>query len=172
MNKLQQLTQHTGRSERSRGFTIIEVVLVLAIAGLIFLMVFIALPSLQRSQRDTQRKQDLSRIQTQITSYSNNNKGNIPTDLKAANSGGKSFVQNYLSGTGASVAGDAYKDPSTGTGYTFLDAGTQPTAQGEIGYKAKATCGSDGDFASGTARQYAIEIFLESQSVPYCVDSQ
>ncbi|MCL2869540.1 prepilin-type N-terminal cleavage/methylation domain-containing protein, partial [Candidatus Saccharibacteria bacterium] len=33
-----------------QGFTIIEVVLVLAIAGLIFLMVFIALPALQRSQ--------------------------------------------------------------------------------------------------------------------------
>ena len=39
-----------------QGFTIIEVVLVLAIAGLIFLMVFIALPALQRSQRDAQRK--------------------------------------------------------------------------------------------------------------------
>ncbi len=38
------------------GFTIIEVVLVLAIAGLIFLMVFIALPALQRAQRDSQRK--------------------------------------------------------------------------------------------------------------------
>lgn len=40
-----------------KGFTIIEVVLVLAVAGLIFLMVFIALPALQRSQRDSQRKQ-------------------------------------------------------------------------------------------------------------------
>ncbi|MBS7346174.1 MAG: type II secretion system protein, partial [Candidatus Sacchiramonaceae bacterium] len=38
------------------GFTIIEVVLVLAIAGLIFLVVFIALPALQRNQRDTQRE--------------------------------------------------------------------------------------------------------------------
>lgn len=43
-----------------KGFTIIEVVLVLAIGGLIFLMVFIALPALQRSQRDTQRKDDLA----------------------------------------------------------------------------------------------------------------
>ena len=32
-----------------KGFTIIEVVLVLAIAGLIFLMVFVALPALQRA---------------------------------------------------------------------------------------------------------------------------
>ena len=43
-----------------KGFTIIEVVLVLAIAGLIFLMVFVALPQLQSSQRDTQRRQDMS----------------------------------------------------------------------------------------------------------------
>lgn len=45
-----------------KGFTIIEVVLVLAIAGLIFLMVFLALPALQRSQRDTQRKQDVAMV--------------------------------------------------------------------------------------------------------------
>ena len=42
----------------NKGFTIIEVVLVLAIAGLIFLMVFIALPALQSSQRNTQREQE------------------------------------------------------------------------------------------------------------------
>lgn len=41
LNKNQNLTK--------KGFTIIEVVLVLAIAGLIFLMVFLALPALQRS---------------------------------------------------------------------------------------------------------------------------
>jgi len=50
-----------------RGFTIIEVVLVLAIAGLIFLMVFIALPALQRNQRDTQRKNDMGRLSTALT---------------------------------------------------------------------------------------------------------
>lgn len=52
-----------------KGFTIIEVVLVLAIAGLIFLMVFIALPALQRSQRNTRRRQDLSRINSAFTDY-------------------------------------------------------------------------------------------------------
>lgn len=49
-----------------KGFTIIEVVLVLAIAGLIFLMVFLALPVLQRSQRDTQRKQDVAMVVTAL----------------------------------------------------------------------------------------------------------
>ena len=70
--------------QHKNGFTIIEVVLVLAIAGLIFLMVFIALPALQRSQRDAQRKRTAnliidgytrvlanSRNQTNLTSTGN-----------------------------------------------------------------------------------------------------
>jgi prepilin-type N-terminal cleavage/methylation domain-containing protein len=151
----------------TRGFTIIEVVLVLAIAGLIFLMVFIALPTLQRTQRDTQRKDDLSRIQTQITAYSNNNRGAVPTDLTSG------FVKNYLGGNATSTqAGSDYVDPTTGEGYKFLSANAQPTEVGEIGYKKGALCGTDGAFAAGTTRQYAIEVILENQSVPYCVDSR
>ena len=60
------------------GFTIIEVVLVLAIAGLIFLMVFIALPALQRAQRDTQRRDDLAKVSTALTQYQTNNNGRLP----------------------------------------------------------------------------------------------
>ena len=57
-----------------KGFTIIEVVLVLAVAGLIFLMVFIALPALQRSQGDSQRKQDMFRLAAALREYKANNK--------------------------------------------------------------------------------------------------
>ncbi len=60
------------------GFTIIEVVLVLAIAGLIFMMVFIALPNLQRAQRDTQRRNALGEMAAQIQQYQANNNGRLP----------------------------------------------------------------------------------------------
>lgn len=62
-----------------KGFTIIEVVLVLAIAALIFLMVFIAVPALGRSQRDTQRRDDLSRATSALQTYQSNNSGSNPT---------------------------------------------------------------------------------------------
>lgn len=65
-------------NKNKKGFTIIEVVLVLAIGGLIFLMVFIALPSLRASQRDTQRRQDSSIIAAAVREYMSNNKGNLP----------------------------------------------------------------------------------------------
>lgn len=61
-----------------RGFTIIEVVLVLAVAGLIFLMIFLALPALQRSQRDTQRKNDARNLLAAIIEFQSHNKGRRP----------------------------------------------------------------------------------------------
>jgi type IV pilus assembly protein PilA len=67
------------RINNNKGFTIIEVVLVLAIAGLIFLMVFIALPALQAGQRDTARKSDVSNVASAVTSYASANRGKFPT---------------------------------------------------------------------------------------------
>lgn len=65
-------------TRKQQGFTIIEVVLVLAIAGLIFLMVFIALPALQRSQRDTARRNDVSIVASAVNTWRSNNKGSLP----------------------------------------------------------------------------------------------
>lgn len=64
-----------GRNES--GFTIIEVVLVLAIAGLIFLTVFLALPALQKSQRDNARRQDVGRVVAGVQQYLTDN-GSTP----------------------------------------------------------------------------------------------
>lgn len=95
---------------KEKGFTIIEVVLVLAIAGLIFLMVFIALPALQRGQRDTQRKNDLSRVTTALAAYQSNNRQALPADDKF-----DEFRDKYL----ISAANDTFADPSSGD-YEFL----------------------------------------------------
>lgn len=141
----------------NKGFTIIEVVLVLAIAGLIFLMVFIALPALQRSQRDSQREQDLSRFMSQINSYQSNNRGAVPT---AANV--DSFVTSYLN-----VGGDTFEDPNgsayTVTGGTGARATPAATTVGTIYYHTAARCGANGEItsASGQTRKIAASMALE-----------
>ena len=114
------------------GFTIIEVVLVLAIAGLIFMMVFLALPALQRAQRDTQRSDDIARLQAAINSYQANNRGRLPSDtpevvkgettkneVKTNNSNGAwaTFYANYLL-VGSGNATDTFEDPD-GTPYSL-----------------------------------------------------
>ena len=65
-------------SINKKGFTIIEVVLVLAIAGLIFLMVFVALPALQRAQRDSHRKRNIQIVSSALENYKSNNRGMYP----------------------------------------------------------------------------------------------
>ncbi len=64
--------------KRTEGFTIIEVLIVLAIAGLILLIVFLAVPALQRNTRNTGRKEDASRIATAVSNFVSNNGGNLP----------------------------------------------------------------------------------------------
>lgn len=77
-----------GDVKTKRGFTIIEVSLVLAIAGLIFLMVFVALPSLQRGQRDAQRREAVMTFLEQLKKYQANNRGALP---EASNNGYATF---------------------------------------------------------------------------------
>lgn len=65
--------------KKKSGFTILELVLVLAIAGIIFLMAFIALPSLWASQRDAERKANVMSFVAAIKNYqTNNSRGALP----------------------------------------------------------------------------------------------
>jgi len=158
-------------SKDKKGFTIIEVVLVLAIAGLIFLMVFVALPALQRSQRDTQRRDDMARFMSQLSSYQSNNNGNVPTATAA---GYNAFIANYLK-----AGGDSFADPSTGDDYNVVsfkacdskDCATTTTGDnadmGEISVYSNATCsGESPQYVQGN-RKIALTIKLEGAGI-YC----
>lgn len=164
MNKQQNKVTNT-----KNGFTIIEVVLVLAIAGLIFLMVFIALPALQRGQRDVQRKQDLSRMSVQLTNYLSSTRGAVPS---SADSLGV-FVRGFLNGSSNTVAGDDYKDPN-GNNYVVRYRQV-PTEAGQVGYYNKSNCDvetEEGITSSTAARDFALTIKLENQKAPYCIDNK
>lgn len=67
------------KTKREEGFTIIEVLIVLAIAGLIILIVFLAVPALQRNSRNTAVKNDASKVGGIVQELINNNNGQIPT---------------------------------------------------------------------------------------------
>jgi len=66
-------------STRQQGFTIIEVLIVLAIAGLILLIVFLAVPALQRNSRNTQYRQEASRMLGGAQEFLTNNSGTLPS---------------------------------------------------------------------------------------------
>ena len=91
-----------------RGFTIIEVVLVLGIAGLIFLMVFITLPTLQRNSRDAQRREDMMTFISAMKDYQTNNRGTLPATHKDGST--TVLVNSINASTAANSWGGLYRD--------------------------------------------------------------
>ncbi len=89
-----------------KGFTIIEVSLVIAIAGLIFLMVFVALPQLQRQQRDARRRDDILMFLETVKKYQSNNRGALPGTIAEWNEMKNAYM------------GDSFRDPN-GTDYAI-----------------------------------------------------
>jgi len=155
------------KKNREKGFTIIEVVLVLAIAGLIFLMVFIALPALQRNQRDTQRKNDMGRVLTAVQNYQSNNRNALPTF-------GTSFISQYLT-----VGGDSFSDPD-GTAYVFAAGPIDTTKLAfdstvsnvyyTVGYTCDSTTNSGLTATVQGVGKVAVQYKLEGGGV-YCVNN-
>ena len=127
-----------------QGFTIIEVVLVLAIAGLIFLMVFVALPALQRSQRDTQRRDDIARLNTALSQYQANNNNRLPATGNIASSDNSDMCNNADANSACALI-KKYMNASDATENTFQDPDGQyygvhigEYGKGSMGYAADA----------------------------------
>ena len=174
-------------TKNKKGFTIIEVVLVLAIAGLIFLMVFIALPALQRSQRNTQRQDDLARVLTQVNSFQSNNNGKVPFGVETDISLG-TFVTRYIdksaqvstdvtgkkTGTASFKAcgaefkdpqGDCYKISKMGAISATTDVSSKVNEKNFHGY-TNASCGDEGVATKGSGvRDVAVFMKLEGGSI-------
>ena len=74
------------------AFTIIEVLIVLAVVGLIMLIVFLAVPAVQRNARDTERKHLVAEASTDFQEYVNDNQGKYP-DTPAEYC---SFINGYM----------------------------------------------------------------------------
>ena len=65
--------------KKKSGFTIIEIALVLGIAGLIMILAFFALPSLWSSQRDADRRANVMNFISALKTYqTNNSRGALP----------------------------------------------------------------------------------------------
>lgn len=67
--------------KQQKGFTIIEVLIVLAIAGLILLIVFLAVPALQRNSRNTSARNDAAAVLGGVSEFQAANNGALPTNV-------------------------------------------------------------------------------------------
>ena len=140
---------------KKSGFTIIEVVLVLAIAGLIFLIVFLAVPALQRSQRDQARRSDMGRVIAAVQDYRGNHQGQLPVFT------GTTFRDKI-------AVDSSFEDPSGGN-YSFIAGAPDNIATGALQYQVGSKCdGATGAFVTNAGtRKVAFRMQLESGDI-YC----
>lgn len=174
-----------------QGFTIIEVVLVLAIAGLIFLMVFIAWPALQRSQRDTQRRNDYSMLSTAISNYATNNGGSL-RNLTPASGSSSLDPSTYINEDGTDPDGFYYDLQAISFSNWNVDtlpgrnedANTTEDWNGDtlqVGSQVFVITGADctgsqngnaSPNANPSSRAFAIYGYIEGGTQTFCTDSQ
>lgn len=142
--------------KRKEGFTIIEVLIVLAIAGLILLVVFLAVPALQRNSRNTQIKNAAASILGGVSEFQNNNGGATPTTI-SVDSTGKVTI--------AGAAGTTAAEAKVQGGYAVTDGTTMPTTTGSLVVNVGHKCAGNTAFdTASTPRSFSIGYRIENAS--------
>lgn len=147
--------------QQRKGFTIIEVVLVLAIAALIILMVFIAWPALQRTQRDQARKSDIALIGSTISTFKSNNKGKLP-DICELNK----LV--FKQGTSIYQAVDCASGDATGSDIITQSAVADNSAVDikQVIVVPRGKCDGNNVRTDGSPRQVVLAFAVEASGTP------
>ena len=183
-----------GEVKLKKGFTIIETSLVLAVAGLIFLMVFLALPALQRSQRDDNRREDMMSFASNLKNYQTNNRGALPVSSGIGSSGllvnpdsiednasetsWAGFYRDYLEDDFADPDGPKYKLLVIKCSASSVGSICQKTADqigeypndNKIVVTLQALCSGEDAVAAANPRRVAISYKLEGGGI-YCGSS-
>jgi len=143
--------------KRSEGFTIIEVLIVLAIAGLILLIVFLAVPALQRNARNTSRKNDVAGALGAASEFVNNNSGTLPTTGAMS---GSTLTISGAAGTNSATATLGYYTSGVTVSTQASYGTTNNTTTETVVILTGATC-SGNNPAAGTGRGIAAVYTLE-----------
>jgi prepilin-type N-terminal cleavage/methylation domain-containing protein len=150
----------------NKGFTIIEVVIVLAIAGLILLLVFQAVPALQRNNRNTQVRNQAATIFSGINDFVTNNQGVMPTTVTATSTDANVTISGAPSTTSITVPNGGFNVSSAAT--------TINATPGNITVRLNTRCNAAKDgFGAATNRAYSAGFSVETSgaNIPQCVES-
>ncbi|HEX5395391.1 MAG TPA: prepilin-type N-terminal cleavage/methylation domain-containing protein [Candidatus Saccharimonadales bacterium] len=125
----------TQTKKSTQGFTIIEVLIVLAIAGLIMAIVFLAVPALRRNANNNSRRSDAAHLAGIVNEYASNHSGQLPTSgqLQTATASEKWAIFNAPNGSTV-VAGNGtvgnLTDARVNTGTTCDPTANPPVIGG------------------------------------------
>ncbi len=146
--------------KNDKGFTLIEIVIVMAIAAALIVVVLIAVSGANKARRDTARKSDAARILAGIETCAGNHAGIISgvcDTMVLLNAG--NYVSNPNDTTGVAYADTAKKGAPANAGDVSISSST-----------AGLSTFCDLSAISGK-NQASVRIFTETGN-PYCVDDK
>ncbi len=152
--------------KNNKGFTIIEVMIVLAIAALILIIVLLAVPALQRNSKNTTAKNDASTIASAMTDFEGQNDGRIPTAPPTAFTTPPNLVVNS-SVAGSTPVTQKLSGGLTSANLSFVAAAPTTLATGSIAIVFGQECPPSANFspASGHAVISAVGIPTNATAV-------
>jgi prepilin-type N-terminal cleavage/methylation domain-containing protein len=150
--------------DSNRGFTIIEVLIVLAIAGLILLIVFLAVPALQRNSRNTAIKNDVQNVVGGVSEYQGANNGALPKSVTSDGSGSVTYKGSSTTGNETSIKIQGSTEVTTVTA-----APTSAPEPGIVNVVLGKKCNSDDPNPRAVSAYYAIE--TSGDTVLQCTES-
>lgn len=162
------MRQQLHKRKAASGFTIIEVMIVLAIAGLIMLIVFLAVPSLQRNSRNTQRRNDVAALLGAVSEYADNNSGILPGAATLSGSSVYFCASGTCSASNGTPANVGFYSSGTVTLATAVP-GSTPT--NDTVYILKGFTCSGNSPVAGSARSVVAYFSVEPGTTAQCQGS-
>ncbi len=150
-----------------KGFTLIEIVIVLAIAALILVIVFLAVQGAQKSQRDNAAKQGASRAVAAAQSYLSDNENKLTTIATDAPA-----TCDLSGSTSACNFGKYFTDVVGHTNKTFRYGTTAVTQAGNPMISFGQTCVAGVMSTTGAGPTSVAAVYWsETANKPVCVGS-
>lgn len=151
------------RAGFQKGFTLIELMVVIAVIGILAAIALVALTGVQKSARDSQRKSDLSTYRTALARYYTDNEGypGVPGGAPGClytcndNTGGQWAVFSNPGPLTPSYLPSILKDPQQSQIGSCLRS---PGAYNQCNYLYRSPTPS----GNNTAQGYVLETYLEN----------
>jgi len=170
------LTMQKQYQRKSRGFTIVETLIVLAIVGVMMVVVFLAVPALQRNSRNTSAKTEANNVTAAVNEFISNSGGKLPAASASSTNPSDAYTifasANTKSITLVTVVPQADAS-AVASGKAFVVTSAKCVASVTGGGFGAAANKISTLTATGASRQFAVVYPMEDRSgdAMGCIDS-
>ena len=142
-----------------RGFTLVELIIVIAIGGMIVTLAFLGIRQAQRDKLDDARKSDANHYLLAAKQWASENNGFLPASQADADG----VTTTYITAGGAT-----FNDPD-GTAWNVTYAIGTPGSSQDMFVHNAAVC-NGGSIVAGGTRQFAVAVELNN-GINYCISN-